>query len=252
MKNVLVAGATGYLGRYLVKELSSRGYMVRVLSRNAAKAVALHEYAEDVFLGEITQPNSLESVCEGMDAVISSIGITRQKDGLTYMDVDYQGNKNLLDEAVKHRVSKFIYVSVINADQMMNLKAIKAKERFVEELKNSGLEYTIMRPTGFFSDMLEFLKMAEKGSLPLFGSGENHINPIHGADLAAECVSALHRPEKEINIGGPETFTYRKIGELAFYCIKKRNKDLNHTHVDNPDYTSISKNIYLLKNLRPP
>ena len=107
------------------------------------------------------------------------------------MDVDYQGNRNLLDQALKSKVSKVMIVSVLNAHLMKDLKVIQAKERFVDELKICGSKYTILRPTGFFSDMLEFLKMAKKGRVSLFGDGQNKINPIHGADLAEVCANLV-------------------------------------------------------------
>ena len=224
MKKVLVAGATGYLGRYLVKELKNQNYWVRTLARNVKKLDDLKEHIDEVFEVEVTKPESLNGICDGIDVVISSIGITRQKDGLTYMDVDYQGNKNLLDQAVENNVSKFIYVSVINAHLMKDLKGIQAKELFVDKLKESGLDYAVIRPTGFFSDMLEFFKMAQKGRASVFGSGDNKINPIHGADLAEVCVKSIDNPEKEINVGGPETFTYKEIAELAFKVLNKKVK----------------------------
>ncbi|MCK4894478.1 MAG: SDR family oxidoreductase, partial [Calditrichia bacterium] len=194
MKKVLVAGATGYLGRYLVKELKKQGFWVRALARNANKLDNLSEHIDEVFEAEVTKPETLNGICDAIDAVISSIGITRQKDGLTYMDVDYQGNKNLLDLAVENNVSKFIYISVLNAHLMKDLKGIQAKILFEDKLKESGLDYVVIRPTGFFSDMLEFLKMAQKGRVSLFGSGVNKINPIHGADLAEVCVQLLDKP----------------------------------------------------------
>ena len=224
MKKVLVAGATGYLGRYLVKELKKQGYWVRALARNANKLDNLSEHIDEVFEAEVTKPETLKGICDAIDAVISSIGITRQKDGLTYMEVDYQGNKNLLDLAVENNVSKFIYISVLNAHLMKDLKGIQAKILFEDKLKESGLDYVVIRPTGFFSDMLEFLKMAQKGRISLFGSGVNKINPIHGADLAEVCVQLLDKPEKEMNVGGPEIFTFREIAELAFRVLNKEPK----------------------------
>jgi len=224
MKKVLVAGATGYLGRYLVQELKKHGYWVRALARNASKLDDLNEYIDEVFEGEVTKPESLKSICDGIDAIVSSVGITRQKDGLTYMDVDYHGNKNLLDLAVKNRASKFIFVSVLNAHSMGHLKGIQAKLLFEEKLIKSGLDYAIIRPTGFFSDMLEFLNMAKKGRVSVFGSGENKINPIHGADLAEVCVNSLKQPEKEIEVGGPEIFTFREIAEMALSVLNKEIK----------------------------
>jgi len=223
MKKVLIAGATGYLGKYLIKEAKKQGYFVRALARNKSKLDDVKEYCDDVFEGEVTKPQNLDGICEGIDAVISSVGITRQKDGLTYMDVDYQGNKNLLDLAVQNKVSKFIFTSVLNAQKMGHLKGIEAKLLFEEKLIQSGLDYTIIRPTGFFSDMLEFLNMAKKGRVSVFGDGSNKINPIHGADLAEVCVNSLKKSEKEINIGGPEVFTFNDIAELA---VKTENKPI--------------------------
>lgn len=224
MKKVLVAGATGYLGRYVVKELKKQGYWVRALARNAEKLDDLKEFIDEVFVGEVTQPHTLENVCDDIDYVISSVGITRQKDGLTFMDVDYRGNRNLLDAAGQSKISKFIYVSVLNAHLMKDLKMVQAKERFVDELKESQMDYAVIRPTGFFSDMLEFLNMAKKGKISLFGRGDNKINPIHGADLAEVCVNALTDPEKEVNVGGPDVYTYREIAESAFAALNKPAK----------------------------
>lgn len=224
MKKVLVAGATGYLGRYVVKELKKQGYWVRVLARNPGKLADLEESIDEVFVGEVTNSETMDKVCEGIDFVISSVGITRQKDGLTFMDVDYRGNKNLLDSAINKKISKFIYVSVLNGHLMKDLKMIHAKELFVDTLKESKLDYAVIRPTGFFSDMLEFLKMAKKGRVSLFGSGDNKINPIHGRDLAEVCVNAIKNTEKEINVGGPTVYTYNEIAELAFTALNKKVK----------------------------
>lgn len=224
MKKVLVAGATGYLGRYILKELKQQGYWVRALARNAEKLDDLKDCIDDLYEAEVTKPESLNHACDQIDIVISSLGITRQKDGLTYMDVDYRGNANLLELAVRRKVEKFIYVSVLKGQSMTHLKMVNAKELFVDELKASGLDYAVIRPTGFFSDMLEFLKMAKKGRVSLFGKGDNKINPIHGADLAEVCVNAIKEPKKEINAGGPTVYTYNEIARLAFSVLGKEVK----------------------------
>jgi uncharacterized protein YbjT (DUF2867 family) len=72
--------------------------------------------------------------------------------------------------------------------------------------------------------MSEFLKMAKKGKIYLFGSGDQKVNPIHGADLAEVCVAASKRNEKEIEVGGPETFTHNEIVELASSALGKKSK----------------------------
>jgi uncharacterized protein YbjT (DUF2867 family) len=117
---VLVAGATGYLGRFVVQELKRRGYWVRVLARNPERLAepgpfltpAVRDKIDDLFEGEVTRPETLKGLCDGIEVVFSSVGMARQKDNLTFHDVDYQGNKNILDRAREASVAKFIYVSV--------------------------------------------------------------------------------------------------------------------------------------------
>lgn len=215
-KNVLLAGATGYLGSYIARRLIQNGCYLRVITRSRDKLAARGIEVGDSFQAEITRPETLKGCCSGIDTVISTVGITRQKDGLTYQDVDYQANQNLLNEARENGVRKFIYVSVLNGEKLRNLKICDAKERFVEQLEKSGLEYCVVRPNGFFSDMSEIFAMAQKGSVYIFGSGEQRTNPIHGEDLAEVCVDAIEDSEQEIEIGGPETLTYNDIAKLAF------------------------------------
>ncbi|MFC2084833.1 SDR family oxidoreductase [Bacteroidota bacterium] len=224
MQKVLVAGATGYLGKFVVQEFKKQGYWIRALGRNEAKLESLNEYIDDNFICKVTDPTSLSGICKDIDIVFSSVGITKQKDNLTYMDVDYQGNMNLLEEAKEAGVSKFIYVSVFKAQEMKHLKVLQAKLKFEEELKKSGLEYSIVYPNGFFSDMLEYLQMAKKGKGYVFGSGENKINPIHGKDLAEVCVNAVTNEEKEISVGGSEILTHNEILKIAFDTFGKTTK----------------------------
>jgi uncharacterized protein YbjT (DUF2867 family) len=224
MKRILLAGATGYLGSYIAGELLKRDYQVTVIARNPEKLKQKNIDANEIIEVEITQPESIKSCCEKIDVVISTVGITRQKDGLTYMDVDFQANLNLLQQAKQSGVKKFIYVSVLNGEKLKHLKICEAKEMFVEELKKSGVNYCIVRPNGFFSDMSEIYNMAKKGRIYLFGDGEFKANPIHGADLADVCVDAIENSDREIVVGGPQTFTQNQVAAMAFKILDKKPK----------------------------
>lgn len=221
MTRVLVAGATGYLGRFVAREIASRGHFVRAVVRSPEKLDDLEHELAEIVRAEVTRPESLDHVCEGIDVVFSSVGITRQKDGLTFRDVDYQANKNLLEAALRAGVERFIYVSVFDGPAMLQLDIIKAHEDFVEALRASGIDYSVVRPTGYFSDMGEFMAMAKKGRVFLIGDGKHRSNPIHGADLAKTCADALQTGPKEIDVGGPEVFTFREVAELAFQALGK-------------------------------
>ena len=230
MKKVLIAGATGYLGQNLVRELKKRNFWVRVLIRKESQKT-MFEDVDDYFVGQITDAETIKNVAKDIDFVFTTVGITRQKDGLAYMDVDYQGNANLLYEAKKSKVESFLYVSAINGDKLRHLKIFEAKERFVDELKTSGLNYTIIRPNGFFSDMGDFLDMAKGGNVYLFGHGNFKLNPISGVDLAKVCVDKILSNEKEITAGGQAILTQN---ELAILALKAWNKKVKITHL--PDW----------------
>ena len=222
-EKILLAGATGYLGQYILAELLKKEYPTRIVVRNKAKiapALLTHPLLE-VVEAEVTQPQTLQGVCKGVHKVISTVGITQQKDGLTYEQVDYGANKNLLNEAMREGVQKFVYVSVFKGEMMRHIAIGAAKERFVDALKVSGLDYCIVRPSGFYSDMGNFLKMAKGGKVRLFGKGQYAMNPIHGEDLAEVCVAQLESAEKEVNVGGAEVFTHTEIARLAFEVLHK-------------------------------
>ena len=224
IKKILLAGATGYLGSYILSELEKRDFQIKAISRKMNKLSHITSVKTQVIEAEVTKPKTLENICDDCNYVISTIGITKQKDGLTYMDVDYQANFNLLQEAKKSKVEKFIYVSVLNGENLMDVAICNAKEKFVDELKKSGIDYCIIRPNGFFSDIKEFYTMAQKGSVYLFGDGTLKANPIHGQDLAEVCVDALFSEQKEIEIGGPQILTQNEIALTAFNVLNKKPK----------------------------
>ena len=197
---------------------------MRALTRSEAKLSELRPAIDDVFVGEVTRPETLRGIANSVDVVMSTVGITRQKDGLTYQDVDYRGNVNLLNEALTSGVRKFIYVSALKAREMPDLKIVQAKEAFADELRASGIDYTVMRPNGFFSDMRDFLDMARRRRVYLFDGGKFRLNPIHGKDVAEVCVSAIDSPEHEISFGGPRVYSHREIAEAAFAALGKKPK----------------------------
>lgn len=227
MKKILIAGATGYLGKHLIAELQERQLPFQAIARNPQKLEHFQLPAEALIRAEVTQPATLRGQLAGIDTLISTVGITRQKDGLTYMDVDYQANLNLLEEAQRAGVRKFIYISAINGRQMRHLKIMAAKERFVDAIMASGLDYQIVRPNGFFSDMNDFLDMAKGGRVYLFGHGDYKLNPIHGRDLAKTIIDEMDSAATELEVGGPDIFTQNEIAVLALKAAGRPPKILH-------------------------
>ena len=218
---VLVAGATGYLGRHIVRQYMSMGWHVRALVRNADAARRSGLDATELFEGEATNPLTLCGAMDGVDLVISTLGITRQRDGLSYRDVDYQANANLLTDALAAKVDRFAYIHVLNAHRMQDIPLVAAKQAFVDRLQASPIKSTVIAPSGFFSDMGDFLKMAESGRVFLFGSGDLKLNPIDGADLAEVIASAIWDGRDYVPVGGPDVLTQNELAEAAFTALSK-------------------------------
>ncbi len=217
MRRVLIAGATGYLGRHICAEYQRRGWYVIALVRKTSQAAPIA--ADQLIEAQATRPDTLKGVMAGADLVISSLGLTRQADGLGYWDVDYQANVNLLREAEQAGVARFAYIHVLRAAEMADVPLVAAKSAFVAELRNSPVAATVVAPTGYFSDMGDVLRMAQAGRVWLFGDGGQRINPIHGADLAVATADAIEAGRDWSDVGGPDVFTQTELAELAFASL---------------------------------
>jgi uncharacterized protein YbjT (DUF2867 family) len=216
---VLVAGSTGYLGKHAVRELKDRGHQVRALARNPDRLAPVRDVVDEVFAADATDPAALADCCVGVDAVISTIGLVGKAGRQTCWDVDYGANRNLLTEAEKAGVGKFVYTSVVHAPALEKLQLVRAKRAFEDELRRSGMPYAILLPNGYFSDFDEYLAMARKGRVYLFGDGGFRITPIDGTDVADAAVDALTSDTIEIELGGPEQLTHEQIAEQAFRAL---------------------------------
>ncbi|MEP7341274.1 MAG: SDR family oxidoreductase, partial [Acidobacteriota bacterium] len=221
MKRVLVAGATGLLGKHVINQLRQRGMTVRALARNTSKLSELG--LDETVTADLTRVEMLRGCCDGADAVIScagaSMNLNNFGDRESFYRIDFQGNLNLLNEAKKTPNIKFIYVSLAGASGLRQTEYADAHEKFVEALKASGIRHAVVRPTGFFGFNLELLKFAAKGRGLVIGKGNYKTNPIHEAEVALACVEALESDVAEISIGGPEILTRQETVEMAFAVL---------------------------------
>jgi uncharacterized protein YbjT (DUF2867 family) len=226
MARILIAGATGTLGRAAVRQLKAQGDFVRGLGRFVPTLRPLP--LDETFEGDLTRPESLEGCCDGVDTVLSCAGASMRLDAwgdrVSFAAVDFAGNRNLLAEAQRAGVGRFVYVSLHAAERLLRTEYARAHEGFVALLRRSGLPFTVIRPTGFFGFFGEILRMAQKGQGVVIGSGAARTNPVHEEDVAAVCAAAVRGGESEISVGGPDTFTRREIVELAFGVVEKAPK----------------------------
>ena len=186
---VLVAGASGLIGREVVRLLVEAGHGVRTLSQNAERAERLRALTGDVRVADATKEGAIRGVCEGIDVVVSALGAPVLPGAGTprsFGDVDRVANERLLAEAAGASVRRFVYVGVYTTPAYANTAYVRAHTEVERRIRESGLE--------------------------------------HG--FVAECVlRAVVAPgSTEVELGGPETLTRRHIAELAFHAWKKAPK----------------------------
>jgi len=222
MTRILLAGATGNLGRHVLRTLDARGYFVRALVRQESQACDLRGFVQETGVGDLTIDGSLAGCSGGIDTVISTAGAsvdinTRGKG--SFRDIDFQGNRNLLEEALRAKVRKFVYVSAHSSPETEHTAYLRAKEDFAALVAKSGLEYQILRPTGFFSAFAFLAGMARERPLPLIGVGTARTNPIDDEEVATACVDAIKSGVRDLALGGPDVLTRKEIVDLIFRAV---------------------------------
>ena len=217
---VVLAGAYGNLGADIFRSLLKAGHQV-VAADMIERDLGLTGDFRFVKM-DVTKPESLKGLCDGADVVVSTVGLTKTSATVTNYEIDYQGNLNLLQEAKRAGVKHFFYFSVIKADKAPKVPMLHAKYLFEQELKKSGLGWTIYRPTGYFYDIVKVFKpMIEKGEVTLLGNKPVHANVISTEDFADFIVLHLTDNGKSYDIGGKETYSYEEIARLCFAAAGK-------------------------------
>ena len=225
---ILVAGATGALGHCVMEEAVKRGYHVRALVHRTPLDSSSNTV--DIRKADALDAEQLRGVFDEVELVVSALGASVlpdfRKGRRSYLKVDTLANRNLLDVARAAGVRKFVYVSVACHHALQTLAYVRAHEHVVKALTTSGMEYVVIRPTGFFSAFGAMLPMALQGRIPLIGDGLAKTNPIHDAELASVCLDAMDGSRTEIELGGPEILTRRQLMEEAFRAVGKPIKSV--------------------------
>lgn len=217
MSTIILFGSTGHLGRRVAAELVARGYNPACVVRHEGKARELLPAGVKLKVAEASNPEAIEGITEGFEVVVSCLGKSvspNDRSKSTFREVDLEANTNILKDAVRSSVKKFVYVSALNSERYTHLEYFRVHHEFSEILKKSGLDYSIIKPPAIFSAFLDVIIMARKGQLVNMGSGEHKTNPIYEGDLAKVVVDAIDQPNAVIEAGGKETYTRKQLNEI--------------------------------------
>ena len=217
---VVLAGAYGNLGADVFRSLIKDGHEVVALDM-AQRDIGITTGFKYIKV-DVTDPKTLKGVCDGADAVITTVGLTKGSTEVTNYDIDFQGNFNLLKEARRAKVKHFVYISVLKADMAPRVPMLHAKYLFEQALKKSGLTYVIHRPTGYFYDIVKVFKpMVEEGKVTLLGKKAVHANVISTEDFGEFIVKHMTDENKTYDVGGKETYSYEEIANMCFAAAGK-------------------------------
>jgi uncharacterized protein YbjT (DUF2867 family) len=227
MKKVILFGATGNLGKEISKELVNRGYELTVVVRNEQKAKSLAHITTQYIVADVCNQSALINIFDKQDIVISALGKSvspNDKSKPTFKQVDYDANKNILDEAIKAGIKKFVYISAFHSEKYLHLDYFNVHHDFSELLMNAGIDYSIIKPPAIFSAFIDMIEMAKKGQLVNIGQGDKKTNPIYEGDLAKVTVDSINTKNSTTEVGGKIIYTRKQLNEIVQYEINKDKK----------------------------
>ena len=221
---VLLAGAFGNLGFEILKQLVEKKYEVIAADLKEKENNGLEgKYTFKAI--DATNPETLKGICNGVDTVITTMGLTTSSTRFTAYDIDYQGNLNLYNEAKKANVRKFNYISVISCDEpgAEKVPMLHAKYMLEQEIKKGDMSYVIYRPTGYFYDIAKVFKpYVDKGEMQLLKGYHNvKANVVDCPDFAKFIVEHMDDENVTYNVGGKETYTYEEMAKMCFRAAGK-------------------------------
>ncbi len=219
---ILVVGATGRVGREIVKQLRQQRRPVRALCRTEAKARSLRDAGVDVVLGDLADRQAIEKACHGTDTIISTMtSLNPRAWRAPYRPeaIEGDGHRNIMATASRVAVKQFIYLSAVGVEHPDAPRQFRIKRQVEEIVTASGVPYTILRPAGFMESLVPMLDVMRRFRIaPLPGRGTSPTSYIAVEDVAQVAVQAAGRPEAHeatIEFGGPEDLSNRQCVQIA-------------------------------------
>jgi len=229
---VLVTGGTGFIGSHVVRKLQEKGHRVIVMSRRAEANVPP---GVEVRPGDVGDEAALRRAMAGVDVVVAAVQfpnhpVENPRKGYTYMKVDGEGTVRQVGAAKAAGVKRFIYLSGAGTEKEKSAPWFKAKVMAEGAVRDSGIPYTIFRPSWVYGpedrSLNKFVTFARLlPVVPVIGDGKTLVQPVSVDDLAqvvAGSVSNERAVGKTYEVGGPQALTMDEIIRTMLQIMGKR------------------------------
>jgi len=226
---IFLAGGTGFVGGHVRSELLERGHRLVLLTHRRG---IVQEPGIELAEGDVTRPESYAAALRECDAVINLAGIIREYParGIIFERLHGEATRSLVGAARKGGVRRFLQMSALGTRPAAVSRYHQTKYRAEEEVRQSGLDWTIFRPSVIFGPRDEFinrlaLQIAKLPLVPVIGDGSYRLQPIYAGDVARCFADALDMPETvgaSFELCGMDRFSYREMLDLIGRVIGRR------------------------------
>ncbi len=216
---IFVSGSSGFIGSHCVRRSIAAGHKTRLLSfRGPGLATDLPANQAEYVIGSITDPSSLKGRMDGCEVAVNFVGIIVQVREATFERIHVEGVQNLLEEAKRAGVKRFIHISALGTSDKPISEYFRTKWKAEQLIKSSGIPYVILRPSLVFGPEDQFFNklkpMLYSPIVPVLGDGKSRFQPIWVEDVAS-CVVKSAENDKPLNgiweIAGPEQLTFDEL-----------------------------------------
>jgi uncharacterized protein YbjT (DUF2867 family) len=217
---VFVTGSTGFVGNHVVHTLLDRGHQVRTLVRPGSEYKLKQPNKVEVIAGEITESADLIQGMKGCDAAIHLVGIIRAfpSQDITFERLHTEATANVVAAAKEAEVPRLLHMSALGAREDGSTPYLRTKFAAEELVRQSGLNYTIFRPSLIFGRGGEAIKMfgdmVKKYVVPIIGDGQYRFQPVSVTTVAQGFEKALEpetAKDQTLDVGGPENVSFDEI-----------------------------------------
>ncbi len=227
---IFLAGGTGFIGGHVRRALLRQGHEIRLLVHRRGDG---EEQGVEQVEGDVTEPGTFAPLVEGCDATINLVGIIRESPvkGITFERLHVEATRNVIKAATMTGVRRHLQMSALGSRPGAAAKYHQTKFRAEEEVRGSGLDWTIFRPSIVFGPEDDFVNkfagyIRSYPALPVIGDGKYRLQPISADDVARCYTMALEMPEtigKTFELCGPDRLPYNDILDIIGRVMGKQH-----------------------------